>query len=296
MLDARITLTMLTLSLAACDARTEDPPTYELQVTEQPPAVVGERSHLVLDVLRSDGTKVTQFEAHHGQAMHLIAATYDLEDFHHVHPRLGADGAFSVELDFGRASPYALFAEVTPKGADGQVLRNTVWPAGARPAFAQLAASTAFDGRAAHRATLQGTRLTLAPLDKPLRAGVPVELSIAVDDGKGEAVELQEWMGMPIHAIAISQDFGQFLHFHGASARSAASSGHEHHAGHHGSGTSAPEARGALVVHATFPEPGLYKLWVQVKRGEHVITTPLVAQVSPRWAIGRNGVRRSGGA
>ena len=67
MLDTRIALPMLTLALAACDGRTEDPPSYKLQVTESPPAVVGERSHLVLDVLRADGTKATQFEAHHGQ-------------------------------------------------------------------------------------------------------------------------------------------------------------------------------------------------------------------------------------
>lgn len=280
MLDSRITLPMLTLALAACDARTEDAPAYKLQVTECPPAVVGERSHLTLDVLRTDGTKATQFAAHHGQAMHLIATTYDLEDFQHVHPRLRGDGSFSVELDFGRASPYALFAEVTPTASEtevaGQVLRNTVWPAGAQSGFAQLDASSAFDGRMAYRATMEDTRVTIAPLEAPLEANVPVELSIAVDDAQGEPVELEEWMGMPVHAIAISPDFRQFLHFHGGFA-SSGQHGHGAHSGHHQPHASA--GRGPLTVHATFPVAGLYKLWVQVKGGDRVITAPLVMEV-----------------
>jgi len=273
---------MLTLALAACDARTEDPPSYKLQVTESPPALVGERSHLVLDVLRADGTKATQFEAHHGQAMHLIATTYDLEDFQHVHPRLRSDGSFSVELDFGRASPYALFAEVTPTasgtGGAGQVLRNTVWPAGAQSGFAQLDASSAFDGRMAYRATLQDTRVTIAPLEAPLQANCPVELSIAVDDAQGEPVELEEWMGMPVHAIAISQDFSQFLHFHGGFASSSPDS-HADHGGHHHQQPALGGRGLPLAVHATFPAAGLYKLWVQLRREDRVITAPLVLEV-----------------
>lgn len=290
MLLTRITLPLLACALMSCDARRDEPAAaYRLEVTEASPVAVNAPSRLLLSVVAADGGRATRFDRHHGEPMHLIATSFDLEDFQHLHPTLLADGSFTVELRPGRASPYALFAEVSPSDGAGaaQVLRHTLWPAGARGGVARLDDADAFDGRRALRHTTDDTSLVLAPLDAPLEAGVPVALSIEVEDVSEASVQLEEWLGMPAHAIAISPTFRHFLHFHGAFAPAGTArepGEHDHHAhgaahGHAAHVQHTVRSSNRVEVHATFPEAGLYKLWVQVKRAGRILTAPFVVQV-----------------
>lgn len=249
--------------------------TYRLDVTPRSEATVGRTSQLDLTVRRRDGVRVQQFDPLHGHPMHLFAASFDLEDFQHVHPTLAADGFLTAQVGFARPAPYTFFAEVAPAGdpAGELVLTRTIWPVGARTGFGRLDASAAFDGQTAQATTVDDTRVCLAPIGTSLHAGAPVTLLVEVTDPRGAPVELEEWQGLPAHAIAISEDSQQFLHFHGTSA---AAPLHEHR-GH--VTASAPARESNLLVDATFPEWGLYKLWVQLQRAGRVVTAPFVVRV-----------------
>jgi hypothetical protein len=49
-------------------------------------------------ILEQDGTVVQRFTPTHERDLHLIVVNRELTDFHHVHPVLGADGTWSVDL------------------------------------------------------------------------------------------------------------------------------------------------------------------------------------------------------
>lgn len=277
MIDRRVPMALLALLAAGCDGGARAAPGYRLEVTAAPPAAAGEPSRLGLAVRRDDGTAVRTFQPLHGQPMHLIATSTDLEEFHHVHPTLRGDGHLFADLELRGTAPYALFAEVAPEGDDpqGRALRHLLWPERAEGRFARLDGAAAFDGRAARASAAGPVSVRLEALASPLRAGVPAALQLAVADMSGAPLTPDEWLGMPVHALSVSEDLKEFLHFHGAYADGAAPAGHEHH--HHHAGPAAPSSR--LTVHAAFPAPGLYKLWAQVKVAGQVFTAPFVVRV-----------------
>jgi hypothetical protein len=110
-----------------------------------------------------------------------------------------------------------------------------------------------------------------------------------VDDASGRpATDLELYMGMPGHAIFVRRDRRVFAHVHpGGSAPMAAlaigqralnatagvvssANAHTHHA------TSLPAT---VSFPYGFPEPGDYRIFVQVKRGGRIVTGAFDAHV-----------------
>lgn len=258
---------------------------YRLRVTASPAPAVGQTSRVYLRVYKQDGSLLRQYDDLHTRPMHLIAVSEDLRDFQHVHPALSAYGYLSAQLRFSRPAPYTLFAEYDPAGPSGErTSRYLLRPAGAQPAPAQLDGSTAFDGELTRRVTLGTTRVSLVgAMSNRIRAGIATSLHVQVDDTTGAPAALQDYLGMPAHAIVVSQDMRDFLHLHGMYASGGGGMVHDVDGGHggHGGGTTPPPTGSAahLMVAVTFPRAGLHKLWVQVQRAGRVITVPFVVRV-----------------
>jgi hypothetical protein len=110
-----------------------------------------------------------------------------------------------------------------------------------------------------------------------LMAGMMTTLEIAVLNADGSAAtDLVDWLGMPGHAIVLSEDTSTFIHAHamppgmgdmgdGGMGGMAATAG--------GTGGHEPSV---LDIELTLPTAGLYKMFVQVKRGDEVVTVPFV--------------------
>ena len=109
------------------------------------------------------------------------------------------------------------------------------------------------------------------------RGPVPADLTAT-----GTASDLELYMGMPGHAVFVKRDRRVFAHIHpggsvpaAALAIAAAQNGTDHGAHH----AALPPV---VSFPYGFPEPGEYRIFVQVKRSGRVVTEAFDARVEAR--------------
>ncbi len=95
-----------------------------------------------------DGEAVTEFDVVHERRLHLIVASRDLVEFHHVHPDLAADGTWSIDLPELPAGSYRVYADFRTTGADALTLATDLAVAGdtAVSELPAVASTTTVDG------------------------------------------------------------------------------------------------------------------------------------------------------
>jgi hypothetical protein len=234
----------------------------------------------------------------HGKLMHLfLLREPELDAFAHVHPRpIGEE--YVVAVPPLPAGTYRLYADVTQESGLSQTLTTTVAvpeaPSLSAPdPDASLAADP--DDSFAVAATAPGTATTVPLQDgyrmtwrNPEAARRPGEarLEFTVVDAQGRPANLSPYMGMMGHAAVRRDDGAVFAHLHPAGSISMASqmvfergkpgtptvsggmAGMDHamHGGH-----DTPVVSEVAFPYA-FPRRGAYRIWVQVKPGDKVMT------------------------
>jgi hypothetical protein len=230
--------------------------------------------------------------------MHLfLLREPELDAFAHVHPRpVGEE--YVVAVPPLPAGTYRLYADVTQRSGLSQTLTTTVAvPEALLPSAPESDPSLAADPDDSWTvaATAPGTATTVALQDgyrmtwrNPEAAGHPGEarLEFSVVDAQGRPANLSPYMGMMGHAAVRRDDGAVFAHLHPAGSISMASqmvfergkpgtppaSGgmagmdHSMHGGH-----DTPVVSGVAFPYA-FPRRGAYRIWVQVKPGDKVMT------------------------
>lgn len=263
--------------------------TYRVEMTTPGPVSPGSTAQLAIRVLGADGVPLTQFDDLHTQPMHVVAVSSDLTDFIHVHPTVGEDGTLSTTAPIALAQPYRFFFEYDPAGPAGeQTSRGVLEPVGGTASVAPGLASSpsVFDGSTALVVTTDTTRLELQPVAHGMiMPGMASTLRIAVKTATGApASDLVDWLGMPGHAIVLSEDTSTFIHAHAMRVGAGGGGGHGGHGGHgsHGapSGDDASASSNLLDIDVTLPRAGFYKMFVQVKRSETIVTTPFVLEAT----------------
>lgn len=251
----------------------------------------GERSPLTVD---------------HGKLMHLfLVREPGLDAFAHLHPvpQDERQDRFEVSLPPLPAGRYRLYADIVEETGFAETLTAAVdVPALTRGIPAEgligppsdpddswrTGAESALEGGFAMTWERGGSKTA-----EPLVANREVELRFAVRDAAGRPAALEPYMGMLSHAV-ISRDDGKvFVHLHPVGSFSMASqevfergepapdgmagmAGMDH-AGHTLSGVATNE----VSFPYEFPQPGRYRLWVQVKSGGAVRTGVFDADVRP---------------
>jgi hypothetical protein len=115
--------------------------------------------------------------------------------------------------------------------------------------------------------------------DKPLVTRRLTMLTFRVEDADGQpARDLELYMGMPGHAIVVRRDRLVFAHVHSSgsvpmAAMNIAMPQAAPHAGHE----VAPPS--TVTFPYGFPQPGEYRIFVQVKRAGHIVTEVFDAAV-----------------
>jgi hypothetical protein len=233
----------------------------------------------------------------HGKMMHLFVVREGAHDvFGHFHPSEIDSLHFRTRLAGLPAGRYRLFGDIVLANGLSQTVTNTFdWrPDGSRPRVedaddAILSSAAAAMIRAAAPARIgAGYSMAWAGKDGVLPAGTPVDLSFEVRDDKGTVVPLHPYMGMNGHAVVLRDDESVFVHLHpmGTVAISAQSAFAARDRGDTTSNgkpllavdsvpsgmTAGMSTSGRLSFPYEFPRPGHYRIWVQVKPNEQVMT------------------------
>lgn len=229
----------------------------------------------------------------HGHLMHLfIVRMPDMKAFWHLHPDQTQPGDFAVNLPTMPEGQYKLYADI---------VHHTGFPE-TQVATVNLPAVTG--------ETLSGDdsgSLDLAPADKvaqlsggyrmvwqrddrssddrtggrPFKTGQPYWFRFRVEDKDGKpAVDLEPYMGMAAHAAFLSTDGNVFAHVHPAGSVSMAAvklaEGRNPKAAMENMEHTAPTAEVSFPY--GFPQPGEYRIFVQIKRAGKVETGAFVAR------------------
>ncbi len=228
----------------------------------------------------------------HGHPMHLYAvALPELDRVYHLHPEMTGVGVFEKKLPAAPAGRYFVVTDI--------VHESGLWEAPRGEWSLDQAVAGRFEGDDSGAAgppvsaarydaeafeLPDGYRIVWRRPDRPLRANDPLRLDFALQDPKGEpARDVELYMGMLGHAAIVRHDLEVFSHVHPTGSIAMASLNafsdkaapvHDH-AGH-----SMPALPSEVTFPYAFPEPGRYRIVVQIKRGGQVETGFFDAEVA----------------
>jgi hypothetical protein len=225
----------------------------------------------------------------HGHIMHLfIVRMPDMKSFWHLHPDQMQTGDFAVNLPIMPEGQYKLYADIVHHTGFPETEVATVNLPAVTGEALRGDDSGSFDLAPADKvAQLSGGyRMVWLPddlslKDHPFKAGQPYWFRFRVEDKDGKPVtDLEPYMGMAGHAVFLSADGNVFAHVHPAGSVSMA-------AVNLAEGRSAKADMGNMEHNASsaevsfpygFPQPGDYRVFVQVKRAGKVETGEFVAK------------------
>jgi hypothetical protein len=206
---------------------------------------------------RATGEPVRDLETIHERLLHLFVISRSLETFVHVHPESRKNGAYVLDQVL-KPGEYVLLVDFLPSSGTPQMLhRAFVTPGYAGPLFA---AAPTLEPTGAD-VVADGVRVTFeGPQPNALRRSA-MRFRLA-DARTGAAItDLEPYLGAPAHLLIVNPQLTDALHAHPE-----------------GEPSRGPE----LSFDPLFPEPGCYKMWLQIQRGGRVITLPFVIEVAPR--------------
>jgi hypothetical protein len=234
----------------------------------------------------------------HGHLMHLfLIRTPAFDRFWHLHPVRTEDGNFEVNLPQLDAGRYQVFADVVDESGFPWTLVGTIdllqikgaalSPDDSGGSFAPL---TENGSATATDVLRDGTHVVWK--HDPLEKNIPLDLRFSVENADGSPVrDMEPYMGMAAHLEIVRSDLSVFAHIHpSGSAPMAAVMLANGETGASGapSGMSMPndtqmtmpaQVEPELSMPYGFPRSGVYRIFVQFKRGNRIETAVFDTQV-----------------
>lgn len=229
----------------------------------------------------------------HGKLMHLfLVREGDAGAFAHLHPVSSDSSSFETPLPPLPAGRYHVFADITHESGFARTLvAQADLPEPGAPAALDPDDAWFVGGPSEGAARLSGGA-TLIWENRPdsVAAGADAGLAFTVRDADGSMGRVEPYLGMTGHAVVMRDDGKVYVHLHPMGTVSAAAQValRERGPGDTAWGTLGRRLTesGALVAHAghretvegraafpyAFPEPGAYRIWVQVKRNGTIET------------------------
>jgi hypothetical protein len=232
----------------------------------------------------------------HGHPMHLfLVRAPALDRIVHVHPKQVEGALFEHDLPGVEAGRYRLFADIVHEtGLPETVVSEMELTARAGHLSGDDSAgasSGAFEPDRTASVLPDGGRIVWERPAGPIVAKQATLFRFKVEDAGGQpAHDLELYMGMPGHAVFVKRDFSVFAHVHpsgtapmasmalaAATLPSASGSKADPHAAHAAAAALPP----VVTFPYGFPQPGDYRIFVQVRRAGTVQTGTFDARVIP---------------
>jgi len=221
--------------------------------------------------------RLDDFVDDHGHPMHLFIVSPDLDRFWHLHPSETTPATFEQSLPEMPEGRYELFADVVHATGVSETMTAQLETGAIR------GAPLTGDDSALSSST-DGTRIVWINDAQPLTTKKLTIFTFRVEDATGQpANDLELYMGMPGHAVFVRRDRRVFAHVHpsGSAPMAAIAIGQrsldaqpaQMHTGHLGT------LPATVSFPYGFPEPGAYRIFVQVKRHGRVETAAFDAPV-----------------
>jgi hypothetical protein len=200
-------------------------------------------------ILGCDGEPLRDFEPEQDKLLHLIVVRSDFTGYQHLHPTLGADGVFSVEVATPRPGRYRAIADFVVDGRKYVV--GTTLTAPGRATDAPLP-GPALD------ASVDGFDVEL---QRPavLEAGHEAQLTFRLSHRGRPLTQLEPYLGAYGHLVALRAPELAYSHVH--------PNGED-------------RASGAISFDVELEEPGTYRLFLQFQIRGRVHTAAFTQTVS----------------
>jgi hypothetical protein len=269
------------------------------------PSIEGSRLRLTLEDPGWLNRRTDDLVPDHGHLMHLyVVRLPEMERVWHLHPTADSGGGFLQQLPSMPAGRYALYGDIVhanglPETATAEMdLPEIVGEslagddaAGSGPPLSEA------DYNRSVTPLSGGFRMVWERDAAPYRASRAYQFRFRVEDAEGRpARDMEFYMGMLGHAAFVKTDRTVFAHVHPSGSvpmpALALTQAMEPHAGHHMVGQALRFADPSRISPANplpaevsfpygFPQPGAYRIFVQVKRGGQIETGIFDARVAP---------------
>jgi hypothetical protein len=239
------------------------------------PITPGRPTTISFTVQQPSGKPLTQYRTGSGPhtGVHLIIVRDDLAYIIHQHPPVGPDGLLRQTVTLPAPGTYRVLVDVYPNLPGGQ------------PNF-QLFKTIRVSGQYKPRPlppyqpnlVIDGYHVDMQP-HPPLHAIKAQFVDVRVTDAHGGKVTFVPWFGALAHAIFFRDNTLDYFHSHICSPDAPNCGSLAGVASSRVSGRSS--APGKLTVGVLLPEPGVWRVFLQMKLGGRVITAPYTLRVAP---------------
>ena len=242
----------------------------------QPSAAVrpGHPVTISFTVTQPNGQPLTRYKTGSGPhtGVHLIIVRDDLAYIIHQHPPVGPDGLLRQTVTFPAPGPYKVLVDLYPNLPGGQAnfqLFRTVNVSGAyRPrALPSFKPDLVVDG---YHFDMQG---------RPSIHAIQAQfIHVQVTDAHGHKPTFVPWFGALAHAIFFREGSLDYFHTHICAPDAPNCGTLPGVASSRISGTST--APGKLTIGVLLPEPGTWRLFLQMKLAGRIVTAPYTLRVT----------------
>lgn len=221
----------------------------------------GKPCQLVLHLSKEDASPLTPDDLTevHQSKLHLLVIDEGMTDYQHIHPKAGnVPGDYAFSFTPRTAHSYTLWADITPVKGSHEYLETHL--RGATPCKEEC-----IDRAQALTGTAGGLKGVLS-FDDFLTAGQETMGTLIITDEKDKPVnDLEPVMGAFAHIVGFYTEKPGVVHLHPM-----------------GREPKNDEARGgpALMFHIAPDQPGIIKLFAQIKRGKKNIFIPFTLKVT----------------
>lgn len=214
----------------------------------------------------------------HGKLMHLfLVGRGEQPAFAHLHPVTRDSNRFESRLPPLPAGQYAVFADIVfTTGFTETLISTASIDNSTNRDWTRSDADDSYSvglGASGEHATLEdGSTLTWLHSDSVVAVGEEAGLRFVLTPPAGQPASLEPYLGMAGHAAVVRSDDSVFIHLHPLGTISLAAQAVLQNGGHPMSMVAPATISDTLYFPYSFPKPGRYTVWVQLKRGGRVLT------------------------